>query len=392
MSKDFETEHREALASLRKEVEASKPNQEIINKCSDFLEIQETKNQELVAKIAENKKAAEELEEKYKDLEANLKRGNFQGEEEKNLKEEMKAFDNFLRKGEQHLDAAERKYLRTDSNTDGGYLVNDGFETDIAKNITEISNIRSVATVRPVGSKTTRLPLRTGLLTSGWVGEGVEDTKSNSTYGQDLLTLKKIQVTVDVTHEELQDSSVDVQNLIQSDVAEEFARIEGIGFVNGEATPTQPEGFMTNADVGSINSGNANLLTADSLISVTGQIKTGYNPVYGFNRLTRTIIRQLKDGSGQYLWQIGNLASGIPNSLNDYPYIEIPAMPDINAAAYPVIFGDFKNYIIGDGKGMAVIRDDYSAKREGKVEFTFFKRVTGLVRLPEAFKKILISV
>lgn len=380
-----------SLEALRTEVEAKAPSAQIIQKCNDFLEKQEVKNQELMAKLADEKKSREDLVAKYEALEANLKRGNFQGEEEAELKAEAKAFDAFLRSGEKSLSSGELKYLRTDSNTDGGYLVMDGFEADIAKNITEISDIRRYATVRTVGNKTTKLPTRTGLLTSGWVGEGQTDGKSNSTYGQDLLTLKKIQVTVDCTHEELQDASFDIQSLIQQDVAEEFARIEGAGFVNGLATPLQPEGLMTNTSIGSINSGSATLLTADSLISVTGQIKTGYNPMYGFNRLTRAVIRQMKDNNGQYLWQAGNLAGGVPNSLNGYSYIELPDMADIAGNAYPVIFGDFKNYIIGDGKGMVVIRDDYSAKRSGKVEYTFFKRVTGLVRKAEAFKKIKIS-
>lgn len=381
----------EAVGALRNEVKSSAPNQDIIKKCNDFLDKQEEKNQKVLGELELSKKANEALEEKHRSLEADLKRGSLKGDEKESKKAEAKAFDKFLRSGEKNLDTFEAKYLRTDSNTDGGFLVVDGFETDIAKNITEVSPIRQFATVRTVGNKTTKLFLRSTLVASGWVGEGQEDTKSNSTYGQDLLTLKKIQVTTDCTHEELMDASVSVESLIREDVAEEFSRIEGAGFVNGAATPTQPEGFMTNASVGSINSGSATLLTADSLIAITGEIKTGYTGMYGFNRLTRAVIRQMKDGNGQYLWQAGNLAGGVPNSLNGYNYIEIPDMPDIAAAATPVVFADFRNYIIGDGLGMTVIRDDYTAKRSGKVEFTFFKRVTGLVRKPEAFKKILIS-
>ncbi len=392
MTEITNNEVHKALEVLRDEVKSSAPNAAIIEKCNNFLDRQEEKNAKLMADLAEAKKLNEATEEKFLQLEASFKRGNFQGDEKEALKAEAKAFDNFLRKGKEGLDGAELKYLRTDNNTQGGYLVNDGFENDIAKNITEISDIRKYATVRSVGYKTTKLPTRTGLLTAGWVGEGQEDNKNNSTYGQDLLTLKKIQVTVDCTHEELQDASFDITSLVQADVAEEFARIEGAGFVNGLATPTQPEGFMTNASIGFINSLSATALTADSLIALTGEIKTGYNPMYGFNRRTRAIIRQMKDGQGQYLWQAGNLAGGIANSLNGYGYFEIPDMPDIAAGTFPVIFGDFRNYIIGDGRGMIVIRDDYSAKRQGKVEYTFFKRVTGLVRKPEAFKKIKIAL
>jgi len=40
---------------------------------------------------------------------------------------------------------------------------------------------------------------------------------------------------------------------------------------------------------------------------------------------------------------------------------------------------------------MTIIRDEYSRKREGIVEFTFYKRFAGLVTLPEAFKKLKIA-
>ena len=41
---------------------------------------------------------------------------------------------------------------------------------------------------------------------------------------------------------------------------------------------------------------------------------------------------------------------------------------------------------------MRVIRDEVSRKREGIVEYTFMRRAAGLVKLPEAFAKLKISV
>jgi hypothetical protein len=40
---------------------------------------------------------------------------------------------------------------------------------------------------------------------------------------------------------------------------------------------------------------------------------------------------------------------------------------------------------------MTMIRDEISKKRDGKVEFTWYKRFAGAVQLPEAFVKIKIS-
>ena len=178
---------------------------------------------------------------------------------------------------------------------------------------------------------------------------------------------------------------------INSDVMEAFQQLEGTAFVNGSGVKS-PEGFMTNADITSINSGVADKLTFDSLISVTGQLKKGYNPIYGFNRRTLATIRTMKDGSGSYIWQAGNLAAGVPNSLAGTSYGIFEDMPDIGAGLSPVIYSDFyKGYLIGDRAGMSVVRDDVTLKKQGKVEFTFMKRLDAQVVLPEAFKKIKIS-
>ena len=314
----------EALAAHLKAVKEN--NQEVITKTHSFFDAQEKKNQDLVAQIGRLEVAKAEFEEKATSMEKMLSRPDFSSKSEEG-KVEMKAFENFMRLDIKGMSDVEKKYMRTDSGPDGGFLVPDAFSTEIAKKITEISDVRAVARVMKVGAKTTILPLRSNLVSVGWVGEGDQDSLSNSQYGQPLLTLKKIQVTVPVTHEELIDSGVSIVDQISSDVAEAFAQKEGEGYVNGTASPTQPQGFMNpGAITQETNSGNATQLTWQSMSEVTGKIKTGYRPIYGFNRFTRANLLQMVDGVGRPLWQAGNIAAGIPNTINGYSYIELPNM------------------------------------------------------------------
>ena len=114
--------------------------------------------------------------------------------------------------------------------------------------------------------------------------------------------------------------------------------------------------------------------------------------MYAFNRRTLANIRTMKDGSGAYIWQAGNLAAGVPNTIAGSSYAILEDMPDIGAGLFPVIYGDFfKGYLIGERSGMTVIRDEVSLKKEGKVELTFMERLDAQVVLPEAFKKIRIA-
>ena len=364
-----------------------------INKCNDFLDKHEEKNQILVKSLEAEKTAREDLEKKYDALEAQIKAPNVSGDQKAEAKEELKSFDLFIRKGNSAVEKLELKTLRTDIDADGGFLVPDPLEGEIIKKITEISPIESLARVVTMGSKTSSTPARSTLVSVGMVGEAVQDALSNSQYTEELLTAKKGQVTVATTVEELQDSSYNIFNEISTDVAEAMAKLRGTQFVNGSGVGNNIEGFMTNANVSSINSGAADTFDFDSLIELTGELKTGYNAIYGMNRKSIAHTRSLKDGANAYIWRAGNLGAGVPNSINGLSYAEIPDLSDKGANNFPVIFGDFRRaYKIGNRIGMTIIRDEYSRKREGIIELTFYQRFAGKVVLPEALIKLKCAV
>ena len=367
-------------------------NQEVVVKTNALFDAQEKKNQELVKELEALRAKEIEKEEKLKALELSLSRPEFNAKSEEG-KLEMKAFDSFLRFDTKGMSEVDKKYLRTDSLVDGGALVPEGFSTNITKKIIEISNFDGIINFMKVGTKTTRLPIRNSILVANMVGEGRQDSLSNSKYGEQLLTLKKMEVTVPVTREELEDAGVSIADQIFQDVAEAFAVKLGQQIVNGDGSPTQFEGFMApNVITQEINSGVADKITWKSMTLLTGQLKTGYKSMYGFNRLTRATLLAQEDGQGRQLWQAGNLAAGLPNTINGYPYLELPDMPDIAANTYPVVFADFaRGYAAGNGLEMIVIRDETTRKREGIIEYTFLKRSAGLVKLKEAFAKLKIS-
>jgi len=381
----------EALKELRSEFDKKSQDLGKIEKLEAILDKHEEANQKATKESLEIKNKADEIAAKCDSLEAELKRSSLGGEEADEKKAELKAFENYFVKGEKGLNEADLKALRTDVNVDGGYLVPIEQSNEIIKKITEVSDVRSLAKVRTLNAKTLRLSTRSALLTGGWAGECETILDSCSQYGREELVAKKLAVSCAITVEELQDANVNMVNEINSDVMEAFAQLEGRAFVNGDSAK-KPEGFMVNPDITSINSGSGSAITFDSLIALTGELKTGYNPVYAMNRRTLAAIRQLKDGAGNYVWQAGNLGAGIPNAINGFSYAVLEDMPDIGAGNFPVIFGDFfRGYLIGDRAGLSVIRDEVSLKKEGKVEYTFMKRVDGQVVQPEAFKKLQIA-
>lgn len=374
-----------AIDALRSQNELkSAESKGVIEKINLALDKHEENNQELLKELQKKENAISEIQEKLISLTSSesYKSNN----SEANL--EIKAYENFLVKG---FNETERKYLRTDSFVSGGVFVPEAQLSGIIKNITEISNLRPFCKVRTMGAKTESMAVRTGSVVAYMTGEGQSSIDTQPTYGDLRLEAKKMTAKGEISYETLQDSSTDLINEMTQDVAEQFAVLEGQQFVNGSGAGNNILGFMQHADIGFNNSGDANKITFDSLIKITGDVKTGYQPIYAFNRKTLAELRLLKDSSGRYIWESGNLGVDVPANINGVSYVILPDMPDIAAGTFPIIFGDFKNFMIGERKAITVVRNEYSLDTEGLVRYVFHRRVGAVITKPEAFKKIKIS-
>lgn len=388
MSEDMQKIN-EQLSALRKAHEEG--NVALEKKLNAELDKQEKANQANIAVLNAKANRTDELEAKLISLEADLKRGNFSGEEKEIKNNEIKAFEKFLIEGKNDARVSvEAKYLRTDSNESGGYLAPAQYINEIIKNITEVSPVRQLARIIPTTAKEIQIPKRTGLISGGWVGEGGSSTISNSTYGMETLRAEKMMTHCDISIEMLRDSAFNIQQQVSLDVSEDFAAIEGLGFISGTGVG-QPEGLLTNASVSAYAGGNASTLGADAMFGVQGELKAGYNSTWMFNRRTlHQHIRTLKDGSGQYLLQIG--LGNLPNTVAGVPYVLANDMPDVATNTFPILIGDFrKAYYIVDNQNIEAIEDPYTQATTGKRRYIFFKRTGGQVVLPEAIKKIKIA-
>ena len=383
----------EAVTELRAEVEKSAPDQEKISKIETALAGFEEKSQTLLAEQKESQQKALELEEKasgleelVKALEVEVARGNTAGGEKsyKDL-DEYKALQGFVITGG-FEDAEQKALLRTDNDTAGGYLVPNEMDNAITKKITEISDIRSIARVRTIGAKSLEIPVRATIPAATYEGEAEEGGDSVSTYSNETLTTFRQTFTSPITQDMLMDSAFDMESEIMTDASEAFAKGEGTNFVNGAGHKT-PKGFLQDSRVDSSReTSTAGGIDADDIILLSGDLKTGYNPVYVFNRRTLAYLRTLKATDGNFLWQPG-LNGVVANTINGFPYLIAEDMPDIANGSKSVAFGDFmRGYTIVDRTGLSVVRDEFTQKKKAIVEFTLNRWNTGQVTLPEAIK------
>ena len=378
----------EAIGVLRAEFEKSAPDQEIIVKANELLDKQEEVNQKAATSQKEAEQKAVELKERLDAVEAELSRTGGAGDvKDYHESPEFKAMEAYTKGGEGRVDKEQKALLRTDSDTEGGYLVMGEIDNMITKKIVEVSNIRSIARVRTISSKSLEVPVRNAILSAQYEGEAEQDEESISNYSNETLTAYRQSVTVPITKDMLMDSSFNMEAEIFGDASEAFAKGEGANFVLGDGVK-KPYGFLADPRVvaNSRNSGTSGTLDADDVILLTGDLKVGYNPSYVMNRRTLAFLRTLKSTTGSFLWQPG-MNGPVANTINGYPYILADDMPDIASNSLSIAFGDFlRGYTIVDRTGVNVVRDEYTQKRKAIVEFTINRWNYGQVTLPEAIK------
>ena len=339
------------------------------------------------AVTAAQKTAADEVKALRGEIAALKRPGADDGDTED--KPEVKAFWGFVRTGTEGLEPDERKALIVSDDTRGGFLAPEQFEAQLQKELVEISPIRQASRVTATTAGRVVWPKRTGTITAKWVGETEERPKTEPAYGQAGIDVHEMAAYIDVSNWLLEDSAIDLAAELSSDFAEEFGRLEGIAFLNGDGIK-KPVGLMNDPAIPEVLNGHATNLSADALIDLMYALPAFYRNSGSFllNGNSIAAIRKLKDLEGRYLWQDA-LTAGAPNTLLGRPVVEAVDMEDIAADAFPVVYGDFaRGHRIVDRVGLSVLRDPYTVATEGLVRFHGRRRVGAGVVRPDAFRKL----
>lgn len=307
-------------------------------------------------------------------------------------KEYTDAFRAHFRKGD--VQAA----LNKGAGDEGGFLAPVEWDRTITDKLVEVSPMRQIASVQTISTAGfTRLFNLHGA-TSGWVGETDARPETNTpAFGQMTFATGELYANPAATQQMLDDAEINLEQWLGGEVETEFSRQEGLAFISGDGA-NKPRGFLTFVTGGTAAAVNpmgaiavktaasATVVTADELLDLIYALPSSLTlgARFTMNRTVQGVVRKLKDGQGNYLWQPSAVA-GQPATLHGYPVTEMPGMPNIGANALPIAFGDFKRgYLIVDRAGVRVLRDPYSKKPY--VLFYTTKRVGGGVQNPEALK------
>jgi len=274
------------------------------------------------------------------------------------------------------------KALSEGSDPAGGYLVPPDMQAEVLARLGQMAVMRRLA--RVVSTSRDRvvfprvLPHASASLDSiyssgfvgGWVGETPAFSETDPGFGQFEISIKKARVATKLSNDFVADAIVDVPAWLSRNGSENLALVEDAGFINGLGTPLEPQGFLNDPGLKTVDVEGSTANTISNTTSANGSANKIINLAYALpsqyaanaewlmKRATEGKIRQLIDGNGRPLWlamQDSAFAGRLPPLMGS-PVNNSEFMPaDGTDGAKVVAYGDFSQYIIAQRAQMTTV-------------------------------------
>ena len=307
------------------------------------------------------------------------------------LSPQMKNFIHWARTGE----VLDTKVLARGTDATGGYLVPEEFRTEVIRKMQSDTVMRrSGARTFTISGDVIDIPVLDGEGSGQWIGENTAYPESDPSFDNVRMTPHKYARMVRTSYELLEDSAINVADLLSSIFASDFARAEDTAFMNG-AGLDRPLGLNQTALTTIARVGGENIVQSlrRLIYSLPRQYRAGAR--FYMNGSAVQSLALAVDANGRPLWQ-ESIQDGEPARVMGYSVFESDDLPvyDLDGAGAgtatgsDIIFGNPNYYYICDRQGMRLQRSDDRFFELGQVAFRSDMRVDGKVALPEAFVKL----
>lgn len=297
----------------------------------------------------------------------------------------------WLRGGDKALNESDwatiRATMSTTTGSEGGYTVATEVAATVADALKAYGGVREVATViNTAQGNPMTFPTSDGTSETGeQVAENVAATGADVSFGSvpvDCYKFSSKVVTVPI--ELLQDSSVDVEQFINTRLVNRIGRITNTKFTTANGSGT-PKGVVTAATAGKVGaSGQTTTIIVDDLVDLEHSVDIAYRKLgrcaFMMNDASFKVIKKLKDSTGRPIFFPGydGLGGKMPDTILGYPVVINNDIAVMAASAKSILFGDFSFYIVRDSLQMQMLRfTDSAYAKNGQVGFLMFARCGG---------------
>ena len=278
-----------------------------------------------------------------------------------------KAYEGFLKHG------SACNTLREGSDGEGGYLVPDEFERRVVQALTEKNVLRKLGTVIQT-ERTMTFPVAKGIGPADWIPEEGVIPVTTGEFDEVKLDAHKVATSIRVSDELLEDSAFDLEGFIIDQFAERIGDAEEEAFLHGDGI-AKPLGLIYQMDR-EVTTEKAGTISTDDLLDLKHAVPPKYrkDAVFLMHDSTLRELRKLQTGNGQYVWY-ENLKKNLPLAIFGHRVFTSPSMPSIDSGKLPILFGNFKHFIIGDRKHRRIKRLTEVHAQQGQVAYIMSQRV-----------------
>jgi len=238
--------------------------------------------------------------------------------------------------------------------------------------------------------------------TAYWVAEAGAITESEGTFDLVSLSPKTLGARSQMTRQQLQQGTPDIEALARQDLAATIALAIDLAAISGSGASNQPLGILNTSGIGSVVGGtNGATITIDHLIDLETAVANTNADVDNMAYLTNSkVVGKLKkavSSTGQYLWT--NTAGGpggsrgpTPGEINGYGVARSNQVSSTgtkgtsSGVCSTVLFGNFADLIIGEWGVLEVLANPYGAGyNSGSVDIRAMQSLDLAVRHKESF-------
>lgn len=229
----------------------------------------------------------------------------------------------FERVQEQHAEAVESyglKALVGGTSTAGGFLVPPQYwQQGLAEFRIAAAKVRPLCTVVPnVNSNLVYIPRETGIAAVGWTAENATKPSQDQNFGQIAINLFTLAGISKVSNQLLEDSSPAVDTIVRKDLGRMIGQAEDIAFIDGTGVG-QPTGVLRTNGVLTVAYTDPGARLGSGLGDAVSAAITAIQSNY-FGDPTAIVahprnvakLRQVKDSNGRYVFEAGFDAQNSP--------------------------------------------------------------------------------
>ena len=236
------------------------------------------------------------------------------------------------------------------------------------------------------------IPKQSGAATAYWVAENTAPTESQQLLGQVTMTPKTVGAYTDISRRLLLQSSIDVENMVQSDLAQVLGLAIQQAAISGSGASNQPSGLLTLITPSVIGGATGLAPTWQNMIDLETAVATANADVGSMGYLTNAKVRgklkstqKFASTNGQPIWDAGNMpingyraaiTNGVPSNLTKSTSVGICSA---------MLFGNFSDLIIGMWGSLDLMVDPYTGSTAGTIRVVTLQDVDVAVRNVESF-------